>query len=228
MLSIPIFAWTLSRTLRWIQLLLSLPAHFPNSVGSYSTRKSIAWHGMQANCVLLAWPSWKTEAKADLGGCAISSLDMRPPSPSIPEKEFLQNALAQSLRLDGRLPLELRTPSFEFGPELGYVECSMGKTRWVSSASNTTAYTDWRICFESSCACFCSDGQACSWKALRRDDDHTLRNFTHGFIWIRDWQVRGRVLLLFLEQCLTRWAGHLKKRLLLHGCWTRFYVGQMQ
>ncbi|KAF9005130.1 ribosomal protein S5 domain 2-type protein [Cyathus striatus] len=54
---------------------------------------------------------------------------MRPPSPSIPEKEFLFAALKQSLRLDGRLPLELRTPTLTFGPELGWVECALGKTR---------------------------------------------------------------------------------------------------
>jgi exosome complex component RRP45 len=68
------------------------------------------------------------------GGCeVISAFDMRPPSPSIPEKEFLQSALSQSLRLDGRLPLESRTVSLEFGPELGYVECSLGKTKYVDA-----------------------------------------------------------------------------------------------
>ncbi len=55
---------------------------------------------------------------------------MRPPSPSIPEKEFVFDALKQSLRLDGRLPLEMRTPTLSFGTELGYVECSLGKTRY--------------------------------------------------------------------------------------------------
>ncbi|KAF9466752.1 ribosomal protein S5 domain 2-type protein [Collybia nuda] len=54
---------------------------------------------------------------------------MRPPSPSIPEKEFLFSSLKQSLRLDGRLPLEIRTPILTFGSELGWVECSLGKTR---------------------------------------------------------------------------------------------------
>ncbi|TFK38404.1 ribosomal protein S5 domain 2-type protein [Crucibulum laeve] len=54
---------------------------------------------------------------------------MRPPSPSIPEKEFLFASLKQSLRLDGRSALELRTPTFTYGPELGWVECSLGKTR---------------------------------------------------------------------------------------------------
>ncbi|KAH9475237.1 Exosome complex component rrp45 [Psilocybe cubensis] len=54
---------------------------------------------------------------------------MRPPSPSIPEKEFLFSALKESLRIDGRLPLEMRTPNLTFGSELGWVECALGKTR---------------------------------------------------------------------------------------------------
>ncbi|KAJ6570187.1 ribosomal protein S5 domain 2-type protein [Mycena vulgaris] len=57
---------------------------------------------------------------------------MRPPSPSIPEKEFVFTALKQSLRLDGRLPLELRPPTLSFGPELGWVECALGKTRVIA------------------------------------------------------------------------------------------------
>lgn len=57
----------------------------------------------------------------------------RPPSPSIPEKDFLYSTLKQNLRLDGRLPLEMREPTLTFGPELGWVECAMGKTRYVSS-----------------------------------------------------------------------------------------------
>ena len=59
---------------------------------------------------------------------------MRPPSPSIPEKEFLFSALKQSLRLDGRLPLEMRSPTITFGPDLGWVECALGKTRYVEIA----------------------------------------------------------------------------------------------
>ncbi|KAF4588066.1 hypothetical protein EYR38_010027 [Pleurotus pulmonarius] len=54
---------------------------------------------------------------------------MRPPSPSIPEKEFLFASLKESLRLDGRQPLQLRTPELTFGLELGWVECALGKTR---------------------------------------------------------------------------------------------------
>ncbi|KAJ2918869.1 hypothetical protein MD484_g1538, partial [Candolleomyces efflorescens] len=58
---------------------------------------------------------------------------MRPPSPSIPEKEFLNTALKQNLRLDGRSPLEMRKPTLVFGPELGWVECSLGKTRVLAN-----------------------------------------------------------------------------------------------
>lgn len=43
----------------------------------------------------------------------------------------MYNALKQNLRLDGRLPLEMREPTLTFGPDLGWVECSMGKTRFV-------------------------------------------------------------------------------------------------
>jgi len=54
---------------------------------------------------------------------------MRPPSPSIPEKEFLYASLKEALRLDGRSLLEQRKVEISFGGELGYVECSIGKTR---------------------------------------------------------------------------------------------------
>ena len=57
--------------------------------------------------------------------------EMRPPSPSIPEKEFVVEALKQGLRLDGRAALEMRQPTLTFGPDLGWVDCSLGKTRHV-------------------------------------------------------------------------------------------------
>ncbi|KAF8656447.1 hypothetical protein AX16_002532 [Volvariella volvacea WC 439] len=57
---------------------------------------------------------------------------MRPPSPSIAEKEFVAASLKQSLRIDGRLPLQARTPVLTFGHELGWVECAMGKTRVIA------------------------------------------------------------------------------------------------
>lgn len=55
----------------------------------------------------------------------------RPVSPSIPEKEFLISALQESLRLDGRATTASREPQITFGPELGWVEVAMGKTRFV-------------------------------------------------------------------------------------------------
>jgi hypothetical protein len=54
---------------------------------------------------------------------------MRPPSPSIPEKDFFFAALDQNARLDGREFLQARPHELSFGPELGNVECSLGKTR---------------------------------------------------------------------------------------------------
>jgi len=59
----------------------------------------------------------------------IQPSEMRPPSPSIPEKEFVVEALKQGLRLDGRAALEMRQPTLTFGPDLGWVDCSLGKTR---------------------------------------------------------------------------------------------------
>jgi exosome complex component RRP45 len=56
---------------------------------------------------------------------------MRPPSPSIPEKDFFHAALAQGLRLDGRSPLAARRLEIAFGEELGAVEVALGKTRCV-------------------------------------------------------------------------------------------------
>ncbi|KAI0041550.1 ribosomal protein S5 domain 2-like protein [Auriscalpium vulgare] len=54
---------------------------------------------------------------------------MRPPSPSIPEKEFLFSTLEKSLRLDGRGLIEMRPLELTFGEELGHVDCTLGKTR---------------------------------------------------------------------------------------------------
>lgn len=55
--------------------------------------------------------------------------------PSI-QKEFLVDALAEGKRLDGRLPLEQRPFTLTFGPELGNVECRLGKTACVTSAGS--------------------------------------------------------------------------------------------
>ena len=56
---------------------------------------------------------------------------MRPPSPSIPEHDFTLEALRDGLRIDGRGILQMREVELEFGAELGWVECSLGKTRFV-------------------------------------------------------------------------------------------------
>jgi len=47
--------------------------------------------------------------------------------PSI-QKEFVLAALAEGKRLDGRLPLEMRQVQLEFGEELGWCTCHLGKT----------------------------------------------------------------------------------------------------
>lgn len=48
------------------------------------------------------------------------------------QKEFLLAALGEGKRLDGRGLLEHREVEFTFGPELGWVECRLGKTKYVS------------------------------------------------------------------------------------------------
>ena len=64
---------------------------------------------------------------------------MRPPSPSIAEKEFVVEALKQGLRLDGRAALEMRQPTLTFGQDLGWVDCSLGKTRQGSLSVSIAA-----------------------------------------------------------------------------------------
>jgi hypothetical protein len=65
---------------------------------------------------------------------ATPSTFMRPPSPSIPEKDFFFAALDQNARLDGREFLQARPQDLLFGSELGHVECSLGKTRLRTAA----------------------------------------------------------------------------------------------
>ena len=60
---------------------------------------------------------------------------MRPPSPSLPERDFTLEALRQNVRVDGRSLLDMREVELEFGGELGWVECSLGKTRYISFAA---------------------------------------------------------------------------------------------
>ena len=68
-------------------------------------------------------------------GCGLKAGDgcdlMRPPSPSIPEKQFVH----VSLPLDGRAQLEQRVPVPMFGAGLGSVECALGQTRCVIDAT---------------------------------------------------------------------------------------------
>ena len=54
---------------------------------------------------------------------------MRPASPSLPERDFTFDALAQGLRIDGRELLDALEIEIIFGEELGTVECSMGQTK---------------------------------------------------------------------------------------------------
>lgn len=51
--------------------------------------------------------------------------------PPIVQREFVLAALKEKLRVDGRGLLQGREPTLEFGDELGVVECSLGKTRYV-------------------------------------------------------------------------------------------------
>jgi len=62
---------------------------------------------------------------------------MRPPSPSLAEKEFLFASLEQSLRLDGRALFEQRAPEIVFGDELGAAEIALGKTRVLACVEGT-------------------------------------------------------------------------------------------
>ncbi|KAI5479642.1 splicing factor 3B subunit 3 [Pseudohyphozyma bogoriensis] len=56
-------------------------------------------------------------------------------APSTSEATFVTKALNQGLRLDGRSPYQLRPLALTFGPDLGWVECSLGETRVVVQVS---------------------------------------------------------------------------------------------
>jgi hypothetical protein len=81
---------------------------------------------------------------------------MRTPSPAITERDFALYALKQSLRLHGWSTLEMRAPSFQFGPKLGRVECALGKTWWVNLAF--FKYTSTYPSAQRRNACRCEDG----------------------------------------------------------------------
>jgi hypothetical protein len=124
--------------------------------------------------------------------------EMRPPSPSIPEKEFVVEALKQGLRLDGRAALEMRQPTLTFGPDLGWVDCSLGKTR----------HEFLRVCLprkrltlelKSARPGGGEDGQAAARTTVRRTDNDSLRDITHGFE-----RIRARSVGIFSIQRVNR------------------------
>ena len=102
----------------------------------------------------------------------------RPPSPSIPEKEFLFTTLKQNLRLDGRLPLQMREPTLTFGPELGWVEVAMGKTRYEGICR--IVWDRLTSVLQSACAGGRQDGEANTRTAARRHHHNTLGNLAYG------------------------------------------------
>lgn len=51
--------------------------------------------------------------------------------PPLAQREFVLSALKERIRVDGRDLLQGRQPVLTFGDELGWVECSLGKTRFV-------------------------------------------------------------------------------------------------
>lgn len=145
---------------------------------------------------------------------------MRPPSPSIPEKKFLYDALKQSLRLDGRDMLDLRTPTFTFGPELGWVECAMGKTRWAFIRIRAFYQVqDRRQC---NCTIRRQNGQTATRTTLWRHYYNTFWNLSYGISRLWTWSVGACHLRIFY---FLPWSkilpGLQKKRSPLPACWIR-------
>lgn len=58
---------------------------------------------------------------------------------SIPERDFILNALREDVRLDGRKADQLRPLKVSFGEEYGHVKVQLGKTRCVFAR-------DWALC----------------------------------------------------------------------------------
>ena len=108
---------------------------------------------------------------------SLSSQMPRPPSPSIPEREFLYASLKQSLRLDGRLPLEMRETTLTFGPDLGWVDCTMGRTRYVNYLSLRLGRLNYS---QRSCSGRWKNGEANARATARRHYHYQLRDFAHG------------------------------------------------
>lgn len=59
--------------------------------------------------------------------------------PSINQREFVYSAIQEAVRVDGRAPLQGRQATICFGNELGWVDCSLGKTRVIAQTSATVA-----------------------------------------------------------------------------------------
>ncbi|KZT55594.1 ribosomal protein S5 domain 2-like protein [Calocera cornea HHB12733] len=57
--------------------------------------------------------------------------------PSINQREFISSAIQEGIRADGRAPLQARQMVIRFGNELGWVECSLGKTRVIAQVCAT-------------------------------------------------------------------------------------------
>jgi hypothetical protein len=115
---------------------------------------------------------------------------MRPPSPSIPEKDFFFAALDQNLRLDGRTFLEPRPLDLSFGPQLGHVECSLGKTRSVATRLSPNLTHGSHEQRQRAGASRRENGASGTAAALRGPDHHPLRTITDGVDRVRTWSVR--------------------------------------
>lgn len=67
--------------------------------------------------------------------------------PPIVQREFVLGALKEKMRVDGRGLLQGRDHSLIFGEELGVVECSLGKTRFVPSFLRSFFTLFFSFCF---------------------------------------------------------------------------------
>ena len=68
-----------------------------------------------------------------LSALSSSALNMsKEASLSVPEREFILEALREDRRLDGRTADEFRPLNISFGEEYGHVKLQLGKTRWVT------------------------------------------------------------------------------------------------
>lgn len=61
---------------------------------------------------------------------------------SIPESEFIINALREEVRLDGRGLDRIRSLKISFGDDYGYVKVQLGKTRSVGVVFILTMFSE--------------------------------------------------------------------------------------